>query len=192
MHFGKFLPIRHFNFALDCLRSTIVQCYPLRLSFERPGEWMCQCEMLAVCQEGRWALLVVWLCFVWCHICSWESFSSNLLSHHSQSQICAQDIFYRPLGILAWTYSLFHTEDTENASRDKPSGLISDYVTVKRTGRGCRRCLKTLSIIWNSYWLLSLSRHCLSVRRHLHINQMPGVSTAQYSIKAEQLFSNTA
>lgn len=51
---------------------------------------------------------------------------------------------------------------------------MSDYVTAESTGRGCRRCLSTLSFILHSYWLLSLLSCCLSARR-----QMPGGSTVQ-------------
>lgn len=61
--------------------------------------------------------------------------------------------FFESLGDPTCTYRLFHTEEAENASRDKPSALISDYVTVMRTGRVCRRCLSTVPFTLHSYSL---------------------------------------
>lgn len=133
---------------------------PLRL-FWKARQWACQCDMLTVCQTGRWALLCV-------------LFEVTYAVRHTQMIMCTHCSLWSPYGQFTCTYRLFHRKEGENASRDKPRALISDYVTVKRTGRGCRRRLSTLSFILHSYWLLSLS-----VRRHLHINKMPDGSTVQ-------------
>ncbi len=84
----------------------------------------------------------VWMCFIWCYICSSVCFCYPSFTPFSITDTSVLRTFFDILlGILTWTYRVFHTEDAENASRDRPSGLISDYVTVKRTGRGRRRCL---------------------------------------------------
>lgn len=85
------------------------------------------------------------------------------VSHYFHSQTRAQVTLRLSLGKLTYTHRLFPTEPAEHASRDKPSALISDYVTVKRTGRGRRRFLSTHSFLFFQHLLVILRVKSLSV-----------------------------
>lgn len=79
---------------------------------------------------------------------------------------------------LKCAYRLFPSELAEHASRDKPSALISDYVTVKRTGRGRRRFLSTHAFFFLQL-LVTVHVKSLSVRQCLHITKKPSGNTIQ-------------
>lgn len=108
----------------------------------------------------------VWACFVWCFIRSAVCFCYNCFALFSHTDICAQVTLRLSLGKLTCAHRLFPTEPAEHASKDKPSALISDYVTVKRTGRGRRRFVSTHSFFFSTAIGYSLCQVtvCLSDR----------------------------
>lgn len=134
----------------------------------------------SVCQT---AWCVIYLFFFW-NVCFVEVFA-DIITHYFQTQIwshLSHDILRFFLGNPACANRLFPTEGAENASRDKHSALISDYVTAKMTGRGWRWCLSFFFFphCYNTaHWLLPVWRRCLSNRRRLHIN-MPAGFIVQY------------
>lgn len=101
------------------------------------------------------------VCVVWCLTYSAVNVWSHLFDIIFQTltlrhMFTLRTFFDSPRAIMYGHALCFTQSKQKNTSRDKPNALINDYVTVERTGRGCRRYLGTLSCLLLSYWLLSV------------------------------------
>lgn len=144
--------------------------WSMQKSFQSPGPkppcwpFLLSTHAHSICQTGKWALSYgVAFCFRF-HM-AWLLVAVVFLAH-----AFLRGTFFIFTRGKASMRSQFCTKQAANALRDKPCALISDYVTVKRTGRGCRLGLSMPSFFCTatSYWLffaLRLVIGCLSVKQ---------------------------
>lgn len=138
------------------------------------------------CVSGMYVSECVLFAVLCSAVCFCYSCFTLFSTHRRMCTFLAQVTLRLSLGKLTCTYRLFPTVRAEHASRDKPSTLITDYVTVKRTGRGCRWCLRTLSFFLHSYWVLSVSSR--SVIQTLLAAVQYGTNMPQLLFKSVQKF----